>query len=129
QTWLTAAGWPGERAQSSAEYQARRAWDDALAQFAALHAIESRLTKVEAVQALRSLMADTLFQPEVPHAPIQILGLLEAAGQPFDALWVTGLAAECWPAAARPNPLLPVSWQRERNVPHSSAARELAYAQ
>ena len=73
-------------------------------------------------------MADTLFQPEVAHAPIQILGLLEAAGQPFDALWVTGLAAERG-RPAQPNPLLPVSWQRERNVPHSSAARELAYAQ
>ena len=30
--------------------------------------------------------------------------------------------------APRPNPLLPLPWQRERNVPRSTAARELAYA-
>src|SRR5439155_11165770 len=48
---------------------------------------------------------------------------------PLDALWVAGLAAERWPPAPRPNPLLPLTWQRERNVPRSTAARELAYAQ
>jgi probable DNA repair protein len=128
QTRLAALGWPGERSLRSAEYQARGAWDEALAQFAALHAVESRLTQGEALQTLRALAADTLFQPEVAEAPIQILGSLEAAGQRFDALWVAALLAERWPAAAQPNPLLPVRWQRERNVPHSSAARELAYA-
>jgi inactivated superfamily I helicase len=102
-------GLPLQVGRASARRAARStrraaAWDDALAQFAALHAIESRLTRSDALQALRSLMADTLFQPEVPRAPIQILGLLEAAGQPFDALWVTGLAAESWPAAPQPNP-------------------------
>jgi hypothetical protein len=93
----------------------------------ALYAIESRLTRATHC-ALRTTDGGHAFNP-VAHAPIQILGLLEAAGQPFDALWVTGLAAERWPAAAQPNPLLPASWQRERNVPHSTAARELAYAQ
>jgi probable DNA repair protein len=60
---------------------------------------------------------------------VEILGGLEAAGLPFDALWVGGLAAEAWPPAPRPNPLVPLAWQRERNAPHATAARELAYAE
>ena len=82
-----------------------------------------------AAHALVALAKNTVFQPESPPAPIQILGFLEASGLPLDALWVTGLAAESWPPAPQPNPLLPLPWQRERNVPRSTAARDLAYAQ
>ena len=127
--WLEAAGWPGERALSSVEWQARAAWDDLLAEFATLGSVTRRLHRGEAVAALVALARDKVFQPESPPAPIQILGGLEAAGLPLDALWVAGLAAERWPPAPRPNPLLPLAWQRERNVPRSTAARELAYAQ
>jgi probable DNA repair protein len=71
---------------------------------------------------------ETLFQPEGSNAPVQILGMLEGAGLDFDALWVAGLSADRWPAAPRPNPLLPIAWQRERGVPRASAQRELEYA-
>ncbi|MET0682985.1 MAG: PD-(D/E)XK nuclease family protein [Casimicrobiaceae bacterium] len=127
--WLEASGWPGERALSSVEWQARGAWDDLLAEFATLGSVTRHLHRGEAVAALVALTRDKVFQPESPPARIQILGGLEAAGLPLDALWVAGLAAECWPPAPRPNPLLPLAWQRERNVPRSTAARELAYAQ
>jgi len=126
--WLDALGWPGHRSQDSVEHQALRAWDRELAEFTALGAIEPRLARSAALAALRSHLAAVVFQPEAPRAPIQIVGLLEAAGQPFDALWVAGLAAETWPPAPDPHPLLPIAWQRLRNVPRSSAARELAYA-
>ncbi len=126
--WLEAAGWPGERALSSNEYQVRGAWDDALAQFATLGTVAARLSRAEALAALRAQLSAAVFQPESAAAPIQILGALEAAGLPFDALWVAGLAAESWPPPPRPNPLLPLAWQRERNVPRATAARELAYA-
>jgi len=127
--WLEAAGWPGERTLSSVEWQARAAWDDLLAEFATLGSVARRLRRGEAVAALVALARDKVFQPESPPARIQILGGLEAAGLAVDALWVAGLAAERWPPAPRPNPLLPLAWQRERNVPRSTAARELVYAQ
>ena len=125
---LAALGWPGDRAQDSAEYQAVAAWDRAVAEMATLGAIEIRMTRAEALAALRAHLGSVMFQPESPTVPIQIAGLLEAAGQPFDALWLAGLTADEWPPAPRPNALLPVAWQRERNVPRSSAARELAYS-
>jgi ATP-dependent helicase/nuclease subunit B len=125
---LAAIGWPGSRSLDSHEYQAVGAWDEALADFATLSAVERRMTRPDALATLRAHVASVIFQPESAPAPIQIAGLLEAAGQPFDALWLAGLAAERWPPAPRPNPMLPVAWQRERNVPRASAARELAYA-
>jgi len=125
---LVAIGWPGSRPLESAEYQALTAWDEAIADFATLGAIESRMTRADALATLRAHLASVVFQPESPPAAIQITGMLEAAAQPFDALWVAGLAAERWPPAPRPNPMLPVIWQRERNVPRASAPRELAYA-
>ena len=55
------------------------------------------------------------------------MGVLEAAGMPFDALWVAGLSAHRWPPSPQPNAFLPLAWQRERGVPRSSPARELDY--
>ncbi len=127
--WLAAAGWPGDRPLSSGEWQAQGAWDELLTQFATLGPVARRIPRAEALAACVALAGRQVFQPESAPAPIQILGLLEAAGLPLDALWVAGLAAETWPPAPQPNPLLALSWQRERNVPRSSAARELSYAQ
>jgi probable DNA repair protein len=128
-SWLAAAGWPGDRSLSSDEWQARGAWDGLLAQFATLGSVANRLPRAEALAAYAALAKRQVFQPESSPAPVQILGMLEAAGLPLDALWVTGLAAETWPPAPQPNPLLALAWQRERNVPRSTAARELSYAQ
>ena len=68
----------------------------------------------------REVSRATPFQPESPPAPIQILGLLEAVGLPFDALWVAGMATTRGRAPPRPHPLLPVRWQRERGVPRAT---------
>lgn len=126
--WLDAAGWPGTRALDSAEFQARQAWELLLREFVTLGAVTPRQHGSAAIGALRSLAAETLHQPEGSDAPIQILGVLEAAGLSFDALWVAGLSADRWPAAPRPNPLLPIAWQRERGLPRATAERELDYA-
>lgn len=127
--WLAALGWPGDQPLASSEYQALQAWNELLQAFAALEPQEPVLPKRDAWTTLAAMAAAAIFQPEASaQAPIEILGLLEAAGQPFDALWVTGLGADGWPPVARPNPLLPLRWQREHDLPHASAARELAYA-
>jgi probable DNA repair protein len=126
--WLVAAGWPGSRALDSAEFQAREAWEKLLAQFASLGAVAPRLGARAAIGALHAMANETLFQPEGNNAQVQILGLLEGTGLDFDALWVAGLSADRWPAAPRPNPLLPIAWQRDRGVPRASAQRELEYA-
>jgi probable DNA repair protein len=127
--WLVDAGWPGSRPLDSGEYQAREAWERVLGQFASLGAVTPRLESARAIEALRALLHDTVFQPEGSAAPIEILGVLEGTGLNFDALWVAGLTADRWPPGPVPNPLLPIAWQRERNVPRASAKRELKYAE
>ncbi|MDH5287450.1 MAG: PD-(D/E)XK nuclease family protein [Betaproteobacteria bacterium] len=126
--WLDAAGWCEGAELDAAELAARGAWAELLADFVRLTAVAPRLTRDAALDALRDLAQAKPFEPEAPGARVRILGVLEAAGLTFDAAWVAGLAAETWPGAPRPNPLLPIDWQRERNVPHASAAHELAYA-
>lgn len=131
---LTVAGWPGDAPMSSEEHQAARALDEHFAAFAALDALSAgargtnELGAEAAAAAFADLLADAPFQPEAAPAPIQILGLYEAIGLPFDALWVAGMTDETLPRAARPQPFLPIGWQREHGVPRSDAAHELAYA-
>lgn len=128
---LHAAGWPGDGTLASAEHQAMGAFDGVLAAFAALDATAGAGGDVSADDALATLSGiamATPFQPESPAAPIQILGLLEAIGLPFDAIWVAGMSDAAWPRPTRPHPLLPIRWQRERGVPRSDAGRELAWA-
>ena len=127
-SWLVAAGWLEDVALDSAEYQARSAWDALLAEFACLGVVTPMLSRGAAVSMLRALLQERVFQPEGGAAPIQLLGVLEGSGLDFDALWVTGMTADSWPAAPSPNPLLPRPWQRVRQVPHASAEWELERA-
>lgn len=125
---LRLMGFPGERALSSEEFQTLVRWRELLSSLATLDAVTPRLDYPQALTRLRRLAADTLFQPETPDVPVQILGVLEAAGLTFDHLWVMGLTDEAWPASPRPNPFLPVPLQRRLGLPHASADQELAFA-
>jgi probable DNA repair protein len=126
--WLDALGWREGRALSSAEYQAEGAWHELLARFVRLTAVAPVLSADEALESLSRLAREQVFQPEAPGARIRVLGLLEATGLAFDALWVAGMGSDAWPRAPEPSPLLPIAWQRERGVPRASAEGELAFA-
>jgi ATP-dependent helicase/nuclease subunit B len=127
-TRLVALGWPGTRPLGSGEWQAGEAWSQLLATFATFEGVTPLLARDDALAALRALAARTVFQPEAPPARIRIMGLLEASGLVFDALWITGMNAESWPPANAPHPMLPLVWQREHGVPGSGAAGDLTHA-
>ena len=129
---LRTTGWPA-RSLASDEHQAAARLDELFADYASLDAIGEgaravRVGGAEAVRALAEAAAATPFQPESAPAPIQIVGLIESIGLPFDALWLAGMGDDAWPRPTRPHPLLPIRWQRERGVPRSDAAGELAWA-
>lgn len=132
---LAAWGFPGERALGSSDFQVLAKFRDALGMLAALENVQSRMRADEALTQLRRIVGDTVFQPEsagTNEAPIQVLGILESAGQsfdPFDAMWVTGLSDDAWPLAARPNPFIPAALQRRAGVTEASAATSLALDQ
>jgi ATP-dependent helicase/nuclease subunit B len=125
---LDAFGWPGEQALSSHEFQTIEAWNGMLSGFAALDLTAPPMNLAQVFDWLHRQSADTRFQVEDEAAPVQVMGMLEAAGLQFDHLWIMGLHDEALPAAASPNPFLPTSLQREYRLPHSSAERELEFA-
>src|SRR5215471_1716010 len=123
---LDAAGFPGERALDSDEFQTRAKWHEALAELSRLDRVSKEMPFSQALQTLRKICADTLFQPETPDTPVQVLGLLESAGVEFDHLWVAGLTDEAWPLKSSPNPFLPLAQQRKAGIPEASAETSLA---
>lgn len=125
---LAAIGWPGERTLDSEEYQTLRKWTELLAGLAHLDGLLGAIDFGTLCVHLARLAADTQFQPESRAKPVQILGVLESAGLDFDHLFVTGLHDEAWPPPARPNPFLPIAFQRAHGVPHASAEWELGFA-
>ncbi len=125
---LRLSGWPGARTLDSAEYQALRSWNELLSEFAALDLVSPPVCYSDAVGRLRRLAADTPYGPADEDAPVQIMGVLESAGSEFDALWIAGLEDRAWPAPPSPSPFLPPPLQRDLGLPHSSSARELAFA-
>jgi ATP-dependent helicase/nuclease subunit B len=124
---LEAAGFPGERSLDSEEFQTRAKWHEVLGEFARLERVSKKISSPKAFSILKGLCADTLFQPESPDAPIQVLGVFESAGLRFDCLWVSGLIDEAWPLAARPNPFIPIALQKKAGIPQASAEGSLEF--
>jgi ATP-dependent helicase/nuclease subunit B len=125
---LKSIGWNRGRKLTSEEFQAVHAWHETLQGFSALDTVCGRLDLHSAVRLLTQNISGKTFQPETDDVPVQIMGMLEVAGERFDYAWILGLDAESWPAAPSPSPFLPIGVQKKYNVPHASPERELAYA-
>ncbi len=118
QNLLEAWGWPRGQSLDSLEYQQLQHWQQALESFAALDEVLPPLDYGSCLAQLRSHIGEQQFQPQTQDRGIQVLGPLETTGLSFDGLWVTGMDAQQWPAAASPNPYLPTTLQRKHEMPH-----------
>lgn len=125
---LQIVGFPGERTLDSTEYQTVIKWQEIVADFATLDYVLESTSYAAAVEKLKAVAANTLFQPQTPHTPIQILGVMEAAGMVFDHLWVLGLSEDHWPMPSRPNPFLPYELQKKAGIPMKSTDEALNYS-
>ena len=128
-TLLEGCGWPGDRGIGSREYQAVDHFKALLGELAALDLVASPLPRGEALATLARLTTEAVFQPEGGEGGPRVLGMLEAAGFDFDALWVLGLHERAFPAPPRPHPFLPLTVQSRLHMPHADAGRELEFAQ
>ena len=126
---LTIFGWPGVRTLDSIEYQQHTHWQQALIEFIRFDQVSAPMDFATAMQRLRSVMQAQVFQPQTTDTPLQILGVLEAAGLQFKALWICDMGDDRWPAAAAPHPLLPRDLQRRLRMPRCDAEREFTIAQ
>lgn len=127
-TCLNTLGFPGNTQLSSEEYQTLAKWDETLREVAKLDDYLSTLNFKEAINWLEWFLTQTLFQAESQQEPVQVLGLLEALGLQFDAIWIMGLTEEAFPRQTDPSPFIPFYLQKEENMPHSSLTREYDYA-
>ena len=115
------------RALDSREFQVWRRWQELLERFGMLDAVvEQPLTRQRALKLLRERAAATTFRERNPGAPVEILGVEEALGSRFDALWITTLDQDHWPSASQRHPLIPPAVQQ--SVPAASSEGALARA-
>ncbi|MEJ2213056.1 MAG: PD-(D/E)XK nuclease family protein, partial [Gammaproteobacteria bacterium] len=96
-----AMGWPGNRTLNSHEYQQSEKLLQLLKQFRQLNRVNEALSISVAIRLFKQLTNETIFQEQSEVAPLLISGLLEAA---------------------------PLFLQKQYNLPHCSAERELNYA-
>lgn len=122
-------GWPGPGPLDSLEYQQVEQWYRSLDEFRGYDAVCRPMDFDSALQLLDSSCARQVSQPQTADSSVQVLGPLEAAGLAFDHLWLCGMQGSSWPAAARPNPFIPVSLQRRLQMPHATAEREWAFGE
>ena len=125
---LESFGWPGPGPFNSVEFQQLDHMEQALQGLAELDPVCGSLNWAAALQHLTLACEEIVFQPQSAASPVQVLGLLEAAGLCFDEIWICGMSDSDWPTPARPNPFIPVSIQLDRELPHAGARRELEYA-
>lgn len=128
---LTILDWPGPRTLNSYEYQAVQSFFNVLNDMQNLDNVRrfGDVSLHSFTQQLNKQLAQTPFHVQTVQAPVQILGLMEAAGLPFDACWITNMNEQQLPASPNPNPFIPLELQTTYDTPRSSPAREYAYAQ
>jgi ATP-dependent helicase/nuclease subunit B len=126
---LTLLGWPGERSVNSEEYQIIQRWIELFSEYVTYENILTETTYTAALHDLKRLSATTVFQPQSPETPIQILGILEAAEIPFNYLWAMGMDDTSWPPSPKPNPFIPQLLQKTLHMPHATAERELSFCE
>jgi len=126
---LALTKWQGERSLSSVEYQATQSFKGVLDQLAMLDSLLGKISVSEAIKRLTQLTQAQIFQPESKSMPaIQVMGMLEAAAEPLDAIWVMGMNDHIWPPIARTNALLPAELQRKAGTPNASSEVQTAFA-
>ena len=116
---LQQAQWRRPAGEDSVEFQTRQKWESALDELATLDFGAAAVPFEQALHELERITQQTLFAPESRHAPIQVMGPLEAAGSNFDAIWFLGAGDLAWPVRGTPNPLLPWPLQYDLGLPGS----------
>ncbi|RUR17164.1 PD-(D/E)XK nuclease family protein [Legionella septentrionalis] len=119
---------PGEYALDSTAFQYLQRLLLLLEQFLELTVVTPLLNKEEALSALSYLAKTTIFQVKKASCPVQILGLLEAAGCTFDSMWICGLTDQCLPEKINLSAFIPIEMQRAYKMPHSLPALEAEFA-
>lgn len=120
--------WPSANFNST-EFQAHQAWERCMDDWLKLDTICQPMRHNKALQSLKQHCQQTQFQAQAElNAPIQIMGVLEAAELDFDALWLAGFDEQAWPVAESANPFIPIHQQIDAGIPTASIALQAEHA-
>lgn len=124
---LATIGFGRGRSLDSREFQVLQRFHDLLEDFSALDlVIERPMPRGEALRRLAERAGTAAFRERDPGAPVEILGVEEALGSRFDAIWITGLDQQTWPSSTRRDAFIPAALQAA--VPAATAEGALARA-
>jgi probable DNA repair protein len=113
----------------SHEYQTREALFKQLENLATFDLITHEMSWFDWFDLFKRQLANSLFQPQTPDCPVQVMGLFEALSIQFDAIRMVGVDNNLWPARTNPNPYLPFGLQKQLEMPNANPARELQLCQ
>jgi len=117
---LTHIGFGRGRSLNSVEYQVMQRWHDMLEDLSGLDTVCAEpMARSPALDLLRERARSTVFREQNPGVPVEVLGVEEALGSAFDAMWITTLDSDTWPAPPRRDALIPAPLQAQ--IPQSSA--------
>ena len=125
---LASTGWPGYWPPGSIEYQTCAVWEELLSGLVELDGVCKKISRQRAVSILRRMASSKIFQPESEPAPVQIMGIPEAAGLSFDHLWMLGMHDDAWPPPCEPAPFVPIRLQRKKGLWRSTPEGMLEHA-
>jgi probable DNA repair protein len=125
---LARCGWPGRLSLDSDEQQLRVRFDELLGELAAIALDGPPLRMAEARDWLQQMADRAAFESATDDVPVTLTSSTDDPIVHYDGLWVAGLSADAWPAAAHPDPLLPLALQRAAGVRAADAAGQLRLA-
>ena len=124
---LSCFGFGTGRVLDSREHQVLQRWHDLLETLSTLDAVaDAPAPRSRILTLLADSAAGAVFREQNRGAAIEVLGIEEALGSQFDALWITSLDAETWPGPSRRDPLIPAAMQAP--LPRATPAGSLAHA-
>lgn len=126
---LAKVHWTGYHSISSREYQIQQSFIEAIKSAQKLQKVlAEKITFAKALSLLKEHLEQHTFHQQQPKAPLQIMGVLEAIGITFDAVWLVGATDQVLPQKATPNPFISKAIHRKFDLPGSSHNREVQYA-
>ena len=120
----TPAGWAHLFARALAELGWQppaliTGWQSTLDELARLTPIVGDVSLGDALSELERLLQRTT-GTALPLHGIHVLRRIDDVGPGYSAVWVTGFTDAAWPEPPRGNPLLPLTLQRQHDMPYSS---------
>lgn len=125
---LTLWQWPARPALDSLEHQQRERLDSVFDQYLQLSEVAGQVGYREALQLLRRTLSESVFQPKTEDNVVHVLGLREAIGLSFDALWLCGMQSNMLPRPVTMQSFIPPVLQNLLQLPEASSTSVVSNA-